>query len=153
MARIAHFILVNAPPERVFAFLADPMNIPRIQSQFSSVNIVTEKHRGLGAAIDARGRFRGFPITARMDIVGFEEPQLLVSDTTGAINSRTTWRLRPAPESAAPDGSIPTRVTLIIEYTVSIPGLALLGNLVHSDVDSMTIDSLRRLKTIVETEG
>src|SRR3954452_11673953 len=114
MARIAHFILVNAPPERIFAFLADPMNIPRIQSHFSSVNIVTEKRRGLGAAIEARGRFRGFPITARMDIVGFEEPTLLVSDSKGAVSSHTTWRLRPAPEAPTPDGSIPTRVTLVI---------------------------------------
>ncbi len=162
MPHLAHFIRIAAPVERVFAFLADPTNIPRIQTEFRSVRLLTPQAQGLGAGIEAHGTFRGLPLTAQMQIVAFEPPQLLVSESSGMVQSRTTWRVAADPDPAlTTDAALLTsssplapgsRVTLSIDYTVTIPGLALLGSLVQRDLDSMTIAALRRLKELVESE-
>jgi uncharacterized membrane protein len=151
MQRIAHFILIDAPVERVFDFVADYHNVPRMQTQFKSVRLLSAQERGPGAQIEAVGSFRGMPLTAQMTIVGFEEPHVLVSDSTGGVRSRTTWRFDAQP-GATPDAPPRTRAAVIIEYEITIPGLSLLGGLVHRDVDNMTMDSLRRLKILVEGE-
>lgn len=152
MQRIAHFILIEAPVERVFAFVADYRNVPRMQTQFKSVRLLSPQERGLGAQIEALGSFRGMPLTAQMTIVGFEEPHVLVSDSTGGVRSHTTWRFdaHPGTTSAAPPR---TRAAVVIEYEITIPGLSLLSGLVHRDVDNLTMDSLRRLKVLVEAES
>jgi uncharacterized membrane protein len=152
MQRIAHFILIEAPVERVFAFVADYRNVPRMQTQFKSVRLLSAQERGLGARIEALGSFRGMPLTAQMIIVGFEEPRVLVSDSTGGVRSRTTWRFDPQ-AGAGPDTPPRTRAAVVIEYEITIPGLSLLSGLVHRDVDNMTMDSLRRLKVFVEASA
>ncbi len=154
MPHIAHFIRIDAPGERVFAFLADPTNIPRIQTEFRSVRLLTPQTQGLGATIEAQGTFRGLPLTAQMQIVALEPPHLLVSDSSGMVQSRTTWRVAPDPPpapDAAPHGGLGSRVTLTIDYTVTVPGLAFLGSLVQRDLDNLTIAALRRLKALVES--
>jgi uncharacterized membrane protein len=151
MPRIAHFVHLEAPIDAVFAFVADFRNLPRLQSEFKTVRHLAGPAEGLHAQIEARGSFRGLPLTAHMTIVGFEPPRVLVSDTTGGIDSRSTWSFR---EEQPPDAPLPlVRVTLVIEYELRLPGLALLGGLVHRDVDRMTSDALRRLKTIMEGDG
>ncbi|MDQ2808672.1 MAG: SRPBCC family protein [Chloroflexota bacterium] len=152
MPRIAHFIRIDAPVERVFAFLADPTNIPRIQTEFRSVRLLTPPPAGIGATIEAQGTFRGLPLTVQMQIVAFDPPHLLVSDSSGMVQSRTTWQVAPdPPPDAAPVAPPLTRVTLSIDYSVTIPGLAFLGSLVQRDLDGLTSAALRRLKALVES--
>ena len=161
MPRIAHFIRIDAPVERVFAFLADPTNIPRIQTEFRSVRLLTPQTHGLGATIEAQGSFRGLPLTAQMQIIAFEPPHLLISNSSGMVQSRTTWRVAPDPPPLPDTASLTDlppadpgcRVTLSIDYTVTIPGLAFLGSLVQRDLDSLTIAALRRLKALVEEDA
>ena len=151
MQRIAHFILIDAPIERVFDFVADYHNVPRMQTHFKSVRLLSAQERGQGAQIEALGSFRGMPLTAQMTIIGFDEPHVLVSDSTGGVRSHTTWRFDAHP-GATPDTPPRTRAAVVIEYEITIPGLSLLSGLVHRDVDHMTMDSLRRLKVLVEAE-
>lgn len=148
MPRIAHFIRIDAPAERVFAFLADPTNIPHIQTEFRSVRLLTPQTQGLGATIEAQGTFRGLPLTAQMQIVAFDPPHLLVSESTGMVQSRTTWQV--AADPATDSTPALTRVTLSIDYMVMVPALAFLGSLVQRDLDGMTSAALRRLKALVE---
>jgi uncharacterized membrane protein len=151
MPRIAHFVHVEAPLDAVFAFVADFRNLPRIQSEFKTVRHLAGPTEGLGAQIEAQGAFHGLPLTARMTIVGFQPPQALVSDTTGGIDSRSTWSFRAEQPPGAAQPLV--RVTLVIEYEVRLPGLGLLGGLVHRDVDRMTSDALRRLKSLMEGQS
>lgn len=151
MQRIAHFVHVQAPIDVVFAFVADFHNLPRLQSEFRIVRHLAGPPQGLHAQIEAHGSFHGLPLTTRMTIVGFEPPRALVSDTTGGIHSRSTWSFR---EEQPPGADRPlVRVTLVIHYEVRLPGLSLLGGLVHHDVDRMTTDALRRLKVLMEGAG
>jgi hypothetical protein len=162
MPRLARLVIVNAPLERVFAFLADYRNIPRMQPQFQRVQPLTAQSSGAGATLELHGQFRGLPITAQMRIVQFEPPHLLVSDSTGAVKSRTTWRLTVVPPPAPPaplsagQGSalsppIATRAALTLDYDLAVPGLGrLLGGFVAGDVEAMTVESLKQLKRLVE---
>jgi len=144
MPRIARFILIDAPIAQIFAFVADYRNLPRIQAEFKSVRLLSAQATGPGAQVEARGSFRGFPLTAHMTVIQAEPPHLLVSDTSGGVRSRSIWRFS---EQAPPDPAAAprVRVSLAIEYELLIPGLALLGGLVQRDLDGMTTDALRRL--------
>jgi len=151
VARIARFILVTAPIERVFGFVADFHNLPRIQAEFSSVRLLSPHPSGLGAQVEAQGRFRGLPITTRMTIVEFAAPHLLVSDSSGTVRSRSTWRFREL--AATADSPAQVRASLAIDYEIALPGLAFLGNVVHGDVELMTTEALQRLKLLVESDA
>ncbi len=151
MHRIAHFILLDAPIERAFDFISDYRNLPRIQTEFQTVRPLSAQTRGLGAQVQAKGNFRGLPITVKLEVVKFEPPYLLISDSAGAIRSRTTWTFREQP--GGPDAPARTRAAVAVEYEIQVPGLSLLGGLVQRDVDEMTTGSLRRLKSLVEGGG
>jgi hypothetical protein len=164
MPRLARFVIINAPIETVFAFLADYRNIPRMQPQFERVRPLTAQSSGAGAMLELHGQFRGLPITAQMRIVHFEPPHLLVSDSTGAVKSRTSWRLtelppaHPTPHSPGEGGDSPapaaTRAAITLDYDVAVPGLGrLLGGFVAGDVEAMTVESLKQLKRLVEGQG
>ncbi|MGI8588822.1 MAG: SRPBCC family protein [Chloroflexia bacterium] len=148
MHRISRFILVEAPIERVFEFTSDYRNLPRIQTEFQTVLPLSAQTRGLGAQVEATGSFRGLPIRVKLEVVKFEPPHLLVSDSAGAIRSRTTWTFRE--QSGGPDAPARTRAAVAVEYEIQVPGLSLLGGLVQRDVDEMTTCSLRRLKSLLE---
>ncbi len=152
MPHIAHFILIDAPIARVFAFVADHRNLPRVQAQFKSVRLLTQQAEGPGARIEARGAFHGLPLTVEMTIVQCEPPHLLVSDSAGGVHSLSTWRFVEQP-GAVPGAPSRVRASLTIDYEVKVPGAGLFGGLVQRDVDTLTIDALRRLKTLVEAEG
>jgi hypothetical protein len=169
MPRLTRFVIVNAPIEAVFAFLADYHNIPRMQPQFQRVRPLTAQTVGAGATLELHGQFHGLPITAQVYIVHFEPPHLLISDSTGAVNSRTTWRLTSVPPSGPPPSAPPalrppgeesaapapvaTRAVLALDYELAVPGLGrLLGGFVAGDVVAMTVESLKRLKRLVESE-
>jgi hypothetical protein len=166
MPHFARFVIVHAPMEAVFAFLADYRNIPAMQPHFQRVRPVSAVTYGAGAQLELHGHFRGLPITAQVRIIHFEPPRLLVSDSTGAVHSRTTWRLTsvPLPAPPAPPASLPagagsdastpvaTRASLTLDYELAVPGLGrLLGGVVAGDVEAMTIESLKQLKRLVES--
>ena len=162
MPHFARFVIVHAPMEAVFAFLADYRNIPAMQPQFQRVRPLTAVTYGAGAQLELHGHFRGLPITTQVRIIQFEPPRLLVSDSTGAVRSRTTWRLtpvdppsppapRPPDEGSDPSTPVATRASLTLDYDLVVPGLGrLLGGFVAGDVEAMTVESLKQLKRLVE---
>ncbi len=149
MRRIAHFILIDAPIRQVFDFVADYRNLPKIQAHFKRVHLLSPEAEGPGARIEAYGTFHGLPLSAEMSIVDYEPPHLIVSDSTGGVQSHSVWRFREEPP-AAPGAAPRVRAVLAIDYEVHLPGLGLLGGLVHHELDGLTIDALRRLKRLME---
>src|SRR5947207_1151785 len=103
MPHLARFILINAPVEAVFAFLDDYRNIPRWQPKFQSARLLTSKSSGVGTVVELRGSFRGLPMTTQNTIVTFEPPHLLVSDSSGSVRGRSTWRLTSVPPASPGD--------------------------------------------------
>ena len=131
-------------PQEVFDFLADYRNIGRIQPQFSSVKLVSEIERGLGAVMELQGKFRGMPMEVRSRIITFAPPRRIVSIIEGTILSRNTWELEEL-DTDPPS----TRVNTIVDYKVGGPlgkfftGIA--ASLFHREIESMTRESLRLL--------
>jgi ribosome-associated toxin RatA of RatAB toxin-antitoxin module len=151
MPKVSASAVVQAAAEEVFSFIADYRNIPRLQPEFATARVVSEKQMGAGAVVELQGRFHGVPMRAQNRIVTFTAPRRLVSISEGAILSRNTWELQPlAGEQSG------TLVTFVVEYKVAGPlggiftGVA--SSLFHKEIQAMTDGSLRRLQEIFSVE-
>src|SRR4051794_34296771 len=113
MPRISRFILIDAPQDKLFALISDYTTLPKIQPQFKSVRPLGEPHTGVGATIEAKGSLHGLPLEVTMTIVEFDAPNVMVSESKGAVNSRSFWRFSQVPGE---DGRTLTRSALTIEY-------------------------------------
>jgi ribosome-associated toxin RatA of RatAB toxin-antitoxin module len=143
--------LVPATAERVFDFIADYRNIPRLQTQFASVRLASEIERGQGAVVELSGRFHGMPMRVKNRIVTFTPPRRLVSVSEGTVLSRNVWEFEPVDSEETPS----TRVTFSVEYKVAagpfgklFTGVA--SSLFHKEIQEMTDESLRRLRELME---
>jgi hypothetical protein len=141
----ADTIIRGVTAREVFDFLADYRNIARIQPQFTSVKLVSEIERGLGAVMELQGKFRGMPMEVRSRIITFTPPRRIVSIIEGTVLSRNTWELEEL-DTDPPS----TRVSTIVDYKVGGPlgkfftGIA--SSLFHRELESMTRESLRLLE-------
>jgi uncharacterized membrane protein len=143
-------IVIDEKAERIFEFVADYRNIPRLQPQFTSVKLVTEEDRGVGACVEMQGRFRGMPMRARDRIITFAPPRRMVSISEGTVTSRNTWELKPEG-----DNGEKTHVTLKIDYKVgggALSGLftGMAQSLFHREIQRMTEESLERLRDFMK---
>ena len=120
MAKVARSILINAPVEKVFAYINDPANLPEIwPSMIEAMDIERLPNGG--------NRFRWAYKMAGMRFEGSSEDtecvanERVVSETKGGIESTIAWVLRP--EAGG------TEATIDADYTVPVP---LLGRLAES---------------------
>jgi ribosome-associated toxin RatA of RatAB toxin-antitoxin module len=145
--------LVPATPERVFDFIADYRNIPRLQTQFASAKLASEIERGQGAVVELSGRFHGMPMRVKNRIVTFTPPRRLVSVSEGTVLSRNVWEFEPVDSEQEPS----TRVTFSVEYKAAGPfgklftGVA--SSLFHKEIQEMTDESLRRLRELLAQDN
>ena len=129
-------ILIDAPVERVFRFVADPHNTTRYQRQFSRFEPVGSPQYGLGATADARGRFRGIPVRARLRIVEFVPNKRIVSRSIAFLKSTAEWHFDEE------DGK--TRVRFAANYDWPIPILGgTIRRMIEEEIDDMAEDSLQ----------
>ncbi len=146
MPAIERSILVNAPVQEVFDFVADYRNTTRYQRQFSRFEPVGEPAYGLGSIVEARGRFKGIPMHARLQVTEFEKNQRIASKSVEGLKSTAVW-------SFAPEGD-QTRVTFTASYTWPIPILSgAVRRMLQAELASMAESSLRELKRLVEAKG
>lgn len=90
-------VVLDAPVERVFAFLADPENRPRWQSSLRRVQVLTEGEPGVGA------RWREQPLGlgwVELEIVRFERDRAWSERAELALGT-FTLTLRFTPEGTA----------------------------------------------------
>ena len=145
MPRIERSILVKAAVEEVFEFVADYRNTTRYQRHFSRFDPIGPPTRGLGLTVDARGRFRGIPIHARLRVTEFVENERIVSNSIEGLKSAAIWRFDREDEQ--------TRVTFTASYAWPVPILSgALRRMLTEELVSMTESSLRELKRLVEQE-
>src|SRR5258708_38087106 len=148
MAGVQGRAQVEATPEEIFAFIAEYQNIPRLQPQFQSARLVSQRAEGPGAVVELKGHFHGVPMTVRNRIITFAPPYRMVSISEGAVLSRNTWELRPVPGASRPA----TETTFTVEYKMGGPlgGLftGITSSLFHSEVQSLAHAALHRLQDI-----
>ena len=120
MAKLQKSITINAPVEKVFAYLSDPNNLPEIWPSMVEIKDVQPAPAGgynFGWVYKMAGmRFEGASETTE------EVPnQRTVTRSTKGIESHFIWTYQP--ESGG------TKLTVDIEYTVPVP---LLGKLAEA---------------------
>ncbi len=143
MPTIARSILVNAPIEEVFQFVADYRNTPKYQRQFSRFEPVGEPTHGLGLTVDARGRFKGLPIRAKLRITEFVENERIVSRSVEGLKSAAEWEFGREGDK--------TRVTFTASYSWPLPILSrAIRKMLEAELIAMTEASLRELRRLVE---
>lgn len=110
MAVIERSFVVKAPPEEVFAFLADHANDPRwLPGLVDSRNFTGE---GTDYRWEWTYRMAGISFDGTGHVVEHDPPRRHVVETRGGAVSRWEWTLTPEGEG--------TRISLRLEYTVPV---------------------------------
>jgi uncharacterized membrane protein len=120
MARLEKSIVINAPVEKVFAFVDEPTNLPSIWPALEAISDVERLPSGGSNSryVYKMGglRFEGHSVTTE-----YVPNQRLVTRSKGGIESTIRWVFQP--EGGG------TRVTFEADYTVPIP---LLGKIAEA---------------------
>ena len=150
MARLEREIVIAVPPERVFAYLAQPERTPEWSPNVQSVRLTSEGPIGVGATTESVVRALGTTQRAVGRCTVFDPPHRLV------IESQTNLGATTVNETVlVPDGT-GTRLRAKLDYT--LPGGALGGGLgsflgVDRQIKRDFEQSLARLKAVLESGG
>jgi carbon monoxide dehydrogenase subunit G len=110
MATIRRSFVVNAPVERVFAFLADHINDPQwLPGMVDSRNPVGE---GTGYHWEWTYKMAGIPFDGTGRVTEHDPPRRHVVETQGGVTSTWAWTLEPEGDG--------THILLEMAYTVPV---------------------------------
>jgi uncharacterized membrane protein len=120
---------IAAPPERVFDFVADHRNVPKVLDGITRWDPVEPGQAGRrGARYDVEMRTFGIPLVNRLVLDAWNRPRRIGwRSESGLIAQRGSWTF-----AGHPDGT--TTVTLRIGYE---PPLAAIGNLLAGRADAI----------------
>jgi uncharacterized membrane protein len=135
---------VGRPPADVYAFLADPSNLPRWQDEVHEVRGATGKPLGSGASFTEVRSFMGKQIESTLEVAAAEpEHEFSLRSLSGPVR----FSLRHLLERSA----VGTRVRLEGEAD---PGklFGLAGPLLRKAAERRTRSDLERLKRVLEEQ-
>ena len=121
MAKVKKTITINAPVEKVFGYVSEPTNLPEIWPSLVEVKDVQRLPNG-GTSNRWVYKMAGIRLEGTSEDAEYVANQRLVSKTKGGVQSTQTWTFQP--EAGG------TKVTFEIEYTVPIPVLGKLAEVV-----------------------
>lgn len=111
MAFTSKSTVIHAPPERIFAYIDEPMNLPEWLPGFVAVHEVIGT--GAGQQIEWTHKMAGVPMHGQTVVVEHVPNECAVHQLIGMIHGTFTYRLEPINEG--------TRLTLEIEYSIPVP--------------------------------
>jgi uncharacterized membrane protein len=117
MATINNSTHINAPVEKVFAYVTDPMNIPEWMVSMSEVTDVTAS--GVGQHWNWKYKMIGIPLHGESTRTERVPNERSVTKTKGGITSTSTVTF--APDEGG------TKLDLEIDYTIPVPVLGKLA--------------------------
>jgi len=120
MAKLEKTIAINAPVEKIFAYLDDPTCLPEIWPSFVEAKDVKRLPNG-GNSFSWVYKMAGMHFEGTSECIEYARNQRRVFENKGGIDSTITWTF--LSEAAG------TKVTFEAEYTVPIP---LLGKLAET---------------------
>jgi uncharacterized membrane protein len=144
MAKIEKSIFINTPLEKVFAFMAEPGNLPEIWPSLLEVRNVEPLPNG-GYSYDWTYKMAGTRFEGQAEWTEFIKDQRIVYSNEIGIPSTFIWTYQ------AEDGG--TRVSVDVEY--SIPGTALsrlTESIIHKMNEHESETILANLKVRMEAE-
>jgi uncharacterized protein YndB with AHSA1/START domain len=145
MAHVEKSIVIQAPPEKVFARIEDNESYPEWWP-----NMIEQKRDKPGPLeIGSRSKYKynmlGATLVGEVILEVYEPPQRVAVRTTGGANGTFDWRFRP-------EGS-GTRLDVVVDYT--LPG-SFLGKLADKLVvekrnEADLEEGLKKLKALLES--
>jgi uncharacterized membrane protein len=145
MANVSKTLVVNAPPDAVYSFVADfPERAPSFIPGLNRIENVSSPQAGPGQTWDYEFNWFGLVISGRSKCTKLERPRLYEFETV--TGNPSTWRY-----SFEPDGSA-TRVTLRVDYEVPDNQLARFATegMLQSMNEERAAETLANLKGLVE---
>lgn len=113
MATITRSININAPVEKVFAYLDEPANNPEWMVSLVGVSNVTGS--GVGQRYNWEYKMIGIPFQGESTVTEQVRNERAVVESKGGIPSTFTFTFRPLEAG--------TKLDLEVEYTVPVPVL------------------------------
>jgi len=132
--RFSAHIVIARPPADVFAWVADPHNVPLVLDGVDRWEALGDRAAGVGARFDVSMRALGIPLENVLVLDRWDEPRAIGwRSESGLIAQSGGWRFEPLRDG--------TEVTLTIGYEP--PGGAV-GGLLVSQVDGVVRHRLER---------
>jgi uncharacterized membrane protein len=117
MAKVERSITINAPVEKVFAYIADPRNLPDWLASMMEVRDVTGS--GVGQHYRWTYKMAGVPLQGESTVTEQVHNERRVMQSKGGVTS--TWIFNFEPDNGG------TKMKLDIEYTIPVPVLGKLA--------------------------
>jgi uncharacterized protein YndB with AHSA1/START domain len=110
VVKIEKTVIINAPVEKVFAYMTNPANLPEIWPCLVEVNDLVQTREGTGTSYNWVYKMAGSHFEGTAEITELIPNQRLVVKDEGGIKAIRTTTLRPV------NGG--TKYTLQMEYTL-----------------------------------
>ena len=141
MAKVERSMTVNAPVEKVFAYIANPANEMQWFASISDIRDI--KGQGVGQRYGFTYKMSGLPLKGESEVIEYTPNQRYVHKSKGGISSTFTWTFSPE------DGG--TRVNVVVEYSIPIPVLGKVGEkLALGQVEREADLAVANIKAILE---
>jgi uncharacterized membrane protein len=142
MASLTKSIVVHAPVEKVFEFLADPMHLPEFWPsliEVKDVRVLPDGRRANGWIY----KMAGIRLEGTSEEVEHIANERIVSKTKGGVDSTQTWMVQPEGDD--------TKVTFTVDYTVPVPVLGKLAEAAIVKLNDHEGDvTMANLRTLLE---
>lgn len=119
MAKVERSIIINAPMEKVFSYVADPANQLEYIPGITDIRDITGE--GVGKRYGWTYKAMGISLKGESEVIEYTPNERYVDKSSGGIVSTWTWTFKS--EAGG------TRLNVVIEYTVPIPVLGKVGEL------------------------
>jgi carbon monoxide dehydrogenase subunit G len=141
MAKIQKSIIINAPPEKVFAYLEDPMNVPEwLPGMIEARNITGS---GVGQRFEWTYKMLGIQFKGETEVTEVIQNQRSVEKSKAGIESIWVYTYEPH------EGG--TKLSMDIDYKVPVPVLGKLAEKLVLKTNEREAElALENIKTIVE---
>ncbi len=118
MEKIKRITFIEAPPAKVFGYLADPTHLPEVWPSMVEVSNVNTKPDGTPQSFDWTSKMAGMKFRGHAEFLEVQRDRLMVFSNASGIPSRFRWTFAPRDNG--------TDYAAEVEY--ELPG-ALLGRL------------------------
>jgi carbon monoxide dehydrogenase subunit G len=117
MAKIRRSITIQAPVEKVFAYVTDPMTLTEWMVGMMDVSNVSGS--GADLRLDWRYKMAGIPFSGQTQFTEYVPNERSASESKGGIPSTFRWKYEQ-------DGAA-TKLDLEVDYTIPVPVLGKLA--------------------------
>jgi uncharacterized membrane protein len=143
MAKVERTVIINAPVDKVFTYIGDPMSEVEWLPSIIEVKDVKLTEEGVGSTYRWAYKLAGIRFEGEGTTTEYVPNRRIVVESRGGIVS--TWTYTFAPH----DGG--TRLNLVVEFTIPVPALGRLAQpMLLRQSEREADSSVENLKAVLE---